>query len=460
MVQVKNTNNVVADKMSQQPALVVLQDWLDSYLNFEITPKKNIFWLKTMEYLCQRLHEPQMAYKKIHVAGSKGKGSVSSMIASVLDLAGQKTGLYSSPHILDFSERVSTPNGPFEESIYEKSVLEIMHSVDPIILEQLPGERPITWFELVTMFAFLTFKNAGCDWAVFETGLGGRLDATNIILPEISVITPIELEHTDFLGDTIEKIAAEKAGIIKNQIPVCIGFQSEEAEKVLINKAKECGSKYYLARELITNCKSKFHKNCTEIYIESPLFARPVNTKLKLMGSFQAHNAALAALTLKILFPEMDEAIIEEGLARTHLMGRFEITGNQEYPVVLDGAHTPRSIGFTLETFKALTDGNISKAHLLFACAADKHVEEMAELLQGFASITLTKPGETKGADTGRMQKAFTEIGIEYTYTEDYNQAIENAIKKAEQAKVPLLVTGSFYLIAEVKAHLNANISL
>lgn len=437
--------------MSQQPPLTVLQDWLDSYLNFEAAPKKNIFWLDTMNFLCGRFKNPHEFYKKIHVAGSKGKGSVSAMVASILESAGNKTGLYTSPHILDFSERIGTAHAPLEEAIYEKSVLELMHSIDPIIPEQLPGERTITWFELVTTFAFLCFKNANMDWAVFETGLGGRLDATNVITPNASVITPIELEHTEFLGNSLEEIAKEKAGIIKHGVPVFIAKQNETVANVFKQKAAECGSPVFFADDLLTSCKGTVHGDCTKIELDSPLFLRPIKTCLKLMGSFQAENAGLAAVTIKTLFPCMDESVVEEGLAKATLPGRFEMAGNKDCPIIMDGAHTPKSVSLSLETFNFFVHDIKSKPHLIFSCAADKKVEEIAKLFIGFDKITLTRPGEAKESDLNRMMKAFSAAGLEYKHNMDYVEAIQQAVWEAQKAKTPLLVIGSFYLVAEAK---------
>ena len=235
----------------KKTSLEYFNEWLDSFLNFEKMPKKNIFWLDTMNYLCNRFDNPQKEYKAYHIAGSKGKGSVSSYISNILSSAGYNTGLYTSPHILNFSERIRCANNPFPEEIYEQTVKQIVPLVDSIIPENLPNQREATWFELVTLFAFLTFKNAGCTHCVFETGMGGRLDATNVINPEICIITPIELEHTEFLGDTLEKIATEKAGIIKENVPVISFNQKPEVKKVLIEKANEKNCKIYFLDEFL-----------------------------------------------------------------------------------------------------------------------------------------------------------------------------------------------------------------
>ena len=450
--------------MNQHPSLITLQKWLDTYLNFEKLPQKDIFWLDTMEYLCQITNHPQKSFPSVHVAGSKGKGSTSVMIASILEAAGYKSGLYTSPHILDFSERIASAQGPLPEQMYEAAAQELMETVEAIIPENLPGQRPITWFELVTTFAFLCFRQAHVDWAVFETGLGGRLDATNVLEPQLSVITPIELEHTEFLGDTIEKIAGEKAGIIKKNIPVVVAPQKETTQKVLEAKAKELQCPLLKVEELV-QVQGKMVAGKMELCLESKLFTRPIITKLSLLGEYQLWNAATAALAVKTLFPELPEEAIEIGLAQAKLPGRFEVIQRQGNPVVLEGAHTPTSVVLSLQTFrqyikdtyatstveKSLDTINVGKPHLLFACAADKDVHTMAKLFSGFGSMILTRPGGEKQSNPQLLQDAFKEAGHEFTYISDFKEAIQKALQQALKDGVPLLVTGSFYLVAEVK---------
>ena len=454
--------------MNQHPSLISLQKWLDSYLNFEKLPKKDIFWLDTMEYLCQKTNNPQKAFPSVHVAGSKGKGSTSVMIASILEAAGYKSGLYSSPHILDFSERIGSAQGPLPEQVYEAAAQELMTAVEAIAPEQLPGQRPITWFELVTTFAFLCFRQAKIDWAVFETGLGGRLDATNVLEPQISVITPIELEHTEFLGDTIEKIAGEKAGIIKPRTPVVIAPQKEAAQKVLEAKAKELNCPLLKVQELV-QVHGKMVAGAMELHLDSKLFARPITTKLTLLGEYQLWNAATAALVTKTLFPQLPEEAIEKGLSQATLPGRFEVIQWQGNPIVLEGAHTPTSVALSLQTFrqyledtgastgckeKCFDTTNARKPHLLFACAADKDVHTMAQLFSDFGSMVLTRPGGEKQSNPQLLQDAFTEAGHEFVYISDFKEAIQKALEQAKKDAAPLLVTGSFYLVAEVKKFL------
>ncbi len=437
--------------------------WLNSFLNFEKLPQKNLFWLDTMEQFSALLLNPQNEYKTFHVAGSKGKGSTSAFISSILEEAGLKTGLYTSPHILSFLERITQNQEFFPKELYEASAEELMKTVKSAQAQGILKDRPITWFELVTLYSFLCFKKAGVDAAVFEVGLGGRLDATNVIKPKACCIGPIELEHTEFLGDTLEKIAAEKGGIIKENTPVFIAPQTKEVKEVFKKIAAQKKAPLHFSDECcsiktrIQNTAQGTFPNLTmETEITSSFFRRPIKTSLKLLGDFQAQNAALASLAVKSAFPEITEEEIERGLSKTTLPARFELLPPPEsfenIPfLILDGAHTPKSTAFTLETIKK---AGIEVPSLLFACAQDKHSDEMAHLFAEagtFKSIFLTVPGGTKKSDIKAVEKAFEQAGLTFDSDEDYSRQIKKALAAADKDRTPLLVTGSFYLAAEVK---------
>lgn len=439
-------------------AIDVFNEWLDDYLNFERTPKKNIFWLDTIDYLCKRFDNPQDFAPCVHVAGSKGKGSVSRMISCILSEAGNKVGIYTSPHITDFRERICTPEGFFSEEIYESTIKEMVPKIESIIPEELPAERPLTWFELVTLYGFLCFRKAKVDWSVVEVGLGGRLDTTNIIRPKLCCITPIELEHTEFLGDTVEKIAAEKAGIIKNCTPVVIAAQSSQSiKRVFIEKAFTRHAPCYFVNELISDASYSFNeKNKTmKLHIESAIFNRPINCEMKLVGKAQAQNAAQAIIAVKKLYPNMDEEIIERGISKATLPGRFEIISNiPDYPeiqdIILDGAHTCNSIRLTLDTLNKFYGDR--KVNLLFACAADKDIKDISMMLKyRFDNVFVTKPGDKKLSNLDKEIECFKEAGIPFTADSDYKRSIRNAFEQTAKDGAILLITGSFYLLAEVR---------
>ena len=432
-------------------------EWLESYLNFERLPQKNIFWLDTIDYLCKRFNNPQDAAPCIHVAGSKGKGSVSKMIATILQEAGYKVGLYTSPHIKDFRERIGSASGFFDDAIYEQAIKEIIPNVDSIIPENLPAERPLTWFELVTLYAFLCFRTAKTDWNVFEVGLGGRLDATNIIRPKLCCITPIELEHTEFLGDTLEKIAAEKAGIIKNCTPVLLARQQSEGVNIVLReKAFTRHAPHYFVEDLITHSFYSFNDKThrMHVHLESSMFNRPVDADMRLLGKMQAQNAAMACIAAKKILPNIDEAIIERGLEKAFLPGRFEIrdkvAGYGKLKLILDGAHTLNSVRLTVDTLNKLFGSK--KINLLFACAADKDVKDMAKTFKyRFSHIYLTRPGEKKLSDLDAAISAFKAAELKFTADADYKKIIKTALTASAEEDAVLLVTGSFYLVSEVE---------
>lgn len=452
-------------KNLEKSAIQCLEEWLDSYLNFERTPKKGIFWLDTIKFLCNRFDNPEKSYNSVHIAGSKGKGSVSTMLSSIIKEYKGSCGLYTSPHILSLSERITNAQTPFDEKIYEEALKELVYKVESIIPEQLPNEREITWFELITLYGFLCFRKANLPWAVFETGLGGRLDSTNILAPELSVITPIELEHTEFLGDTIEEIAFEKAGIIKDSVPVCISFQSEPVKKILETKAKETNSQIYFIEDYLSKIEYEYPKineniDSNKMNVEltfNKFFSRPIKANLSLIGKVQAENAALAALCAKILFNDISEDIIEKGLENAFLFGRFEILENPFNPrkkIILDGAHTVNSILGTIDSFRKTFQ---NKANLVFGAAKDKDIQHIAKELidcQLFEKAFLTKPGSVKQSDLSLVEKAFQEKAKnQFTFVadENYTKILESAFLESGKENKHLLITGSFYLIAEAK---------
>ncbi len=437
-------------------------EWLDGFLDYERIRKTGEFSLETMRYLVERLKRPERSFEAIHVAGSKGKGSVSVMLSRILETTGIPCGLYLSPHLTDFTERVGTARGPFTQEIYGAACDRLVPLVDSIIPGSIPGGLEPSWFELVTLFAFVTFREAGVPWAIVETGLGGRLDATNVLSPRASVITHIELEHTEYLGSTVELIAREKAGIIKKGVPVFVGRQRPSVRSVFEEAAIRAGSPAFFMDDAIERedgvlAGGKLHVDISFRNLPGgAVFARPIRACLSLINSVQVHNAAIAAYTAKFLFPSLGEDSIEEGLSRAWLPGRFEVVSSDPL-FVLDGAHTPESVMLTIRTFLSMTPG---PASLLFACAADKDVDSIAVAAAGsFGRITLTRPGERKVSDVAHARKAFenavgrdgkTELRVE----EDYVRAIAGEITRAEELNEPLLVTGSFYLVAEVKRFL------
>ncbi len=432
-------------------------EWLEKFINFERWPQKSILNLKSMFFFAESFENPQNDYKSVHIAGSKGKGSLSIMISSILREAGNKTGLYMSPHVTDFRERVTLAGDFFPDEVYSKAYEKIKEGFESLIKKD--SSLDPTWFEIVTMLSFLLFKDEKCDWAVFETGMGGRLDTTNILQPMCSVLTPIELEHCQYLGDTKEKIAFEKAGIIKENKPVFCFEQEDGVLNVFREKAKEMSSPFYYLPSIIEHINQETHLDGLKIEIDfkkdneiGKLFSRPIKTTLSFIDTIQAKNAALATVVCKYLIQDIPEEKIEKGLAKAWLPARFEVL-SKEPLIIVDGAHTEKSIGYSIETYKKLTS---KKAIVLFACADDKDTKSISPLFKDIAKkIAITIPGTFKKSNIEKVIKDFNDCyrtsSIAIEASPEYEKVIRECFEQAKREKCPLLITGSFYLVAEAK---------
>ncbi|MDP2791850.1 MAG: folylpolyglutamate synthase/dihydrofolate synthase family protein [Rectinemataceae bacterium] len=436
-------------------------EYLLNFVNVE-KGQKTEFKLDRMLYLAALLGNPQAGRLTIHVAGSKGKGSVSTMCANILHATGLRVGLYTSPHILRWKERIAFAENEMPEDLLIGAMEEVLPLVEGRSPDFFPGDELPTYFELTTLVAFCAFRASGCGAQVIETGLGGRLDSTNIVDPDVSVITPIELEHTQFLGDTISKIAFEKAGIIKAGKPVCVAVQKPEALEVFEAKAKAMGSSLYRLGKDIDFDGVRIDAdgtNCRIFSMDGILPAAGLAVHCPMIGAIQAQNMALAALaTVSILQGSGDvgakaavATAIRKGLAKSTLPARFELAGRNP-AIVLDGAHTPESVHLAMDTMTALFPG---PKVLLFACAYDKRHEEMAAILAPhFNAIVVTKPGDFKVSDPKAVFESFMALRPDSGFEEDTRMAMARAIAEAERRGASLLVTGSFYLCAEAKGYL------
>ncbi len=436
------------------PAFRTVQDIYEYFLSFVNAEKGQAveFKLDRMRDLAARLGRPEAASPCLHVAGSKGKGSVSTMLASILEASGRRTGLYTSPHILDFRERITRAGEFFPDGAY----LAAMEELAPLVVGAGPGrfagsELP-TFFELATLLAFMVYRNQGCDATVYEVGLGGRLDSTNIVTPEASVITVIELEHTEFLGTTIPAIAGEKAGILKPGVPAFTGSRDPAALEVFRRIAAERACDLRVLGEECEIRNVRLTPSGTEAmvaYRDREVFPEPVLLRTPLIGEAQAENAALAALTARLSsFRPSPEAVLR-GIARASLPARFQILPG-EPPVILDGAHTPASMAYTAEAFRRLFPG---PGVLVFACAQDKRPVDMARVLSGrFRRAIVTRPGTFKKSDPETAAEAFEAEGIAVDRIPDTEEALRTGLERAVAEGVPLLVTGSFYLCAAALA--------
>ncbi|HOX32205.1 MAG TPA: Mur ligase family protein [Spirochaetales bacterium] len=434
-------------------------DYLLGFVNVE-KGQKTEFKLDRMSWLCSELGEPQDAFRSIHVAGSKGKGSVSAMMASMLEAAGFRTGLYTSPHILRWKERISLAGEEMPEELILSAMAELLPLVEGRGPEDFPGGELPTYFELTTLVGFCAFRAAGCAWAVIETGLGGRLDSTNVVSPASSVITPIELEHTEYLGDTIALIAAEKAGIVKAGRPCYSCAQRAEAREAIQAACARRGSELREAPVLAPAELLGIDRSGTAASLRfapgSPLASRfpsPLQLRTPMIGAVQAGNMSLALLAAAESEPALGPEAAAAGLAKACLPARFQVL-DREPPIVLDGAHTPSSAAAALASFEALFPG--PKA-LLFACAQDKRHAELASILAPrFGQVTVTAPGSFKKSDPAAAYASFARLAPHALLVGDTAEAIISAAGRARAAGLPLLVTGSFYLCAEALKELGS----
>lgn len=400
--------------------LVRLNDWLSGFINFERSPDKNMLNLSTMAKLCDYFGHPEKSCPCFHVAGSKGKGTIAAGIAEILSAAGYQVGIYASPHAYHFTERVCSAAGPFPADIYYAAEAELKSGVTKLIEDGTLSREVLTWFELVTTFAMLVFKKAKVDYAVYEVGMGGRLDTTNIISPQCISMAPIELEHTEYLGDTLAKIATEKAGVFKPNVPVVSSPQPKEVIEVFNRVAKS--------------------NSTTVDYVSN--------------GDYQVVDARVAITSVKKVLPNIDEKVVRLGLSRVALPARYETIRdipNYSLPYILiDGAHTANSMTVVINRMKQdKVFGN-----LVFACAHDKHVEDMAKIIiesKIFKNIYLTKPGDFKKSDLGRTTKAFFSCDNVKIASPDYKKVIRIALTDSSLDHIPLIVLGSFCLAGEVK---------
>ena len=418
-------------------------EWLSKFINLERGQRPKSFRLERMEVLCELAGHPQRCAPSIHIAGSKGKGSVTSMLSSMLTAAGFRAARYMSPHVTDIRERICLGDSFFDEDIY-CSAGDELRQVAEVLLPAAPDplfdECEPTFWELLTLLFFLCAQQARCNIMVVETGMGGRLDSTNVLDPLVSVITLIELEHTAFLGNTITAVAGEKAGIIKPGKPLVLARQCDEALEVFKNKAQEQNSPLNYFPEIAELSDVNVLSHGTQFLYGD------LRLTIAIPGKVQAENAALAIAALKIAKLDVSEDAIRRGLANLKIPARFEKIAEQ--PIfIIDGAHTPESFDLCVETFCSLYgEGGV----LIFGCAADKDPAAMAKTAsQHFSKIIITTPGTFKISDPVKVYEAFAAIaGKEKT---ELVPDTQEAVKQAMEISKPILGTGSFYLAAEIR---------
>jgi dihydrofolate synthase/folylpolyglutamate synthase len=401
--------------------------------------------------LCDALDNPQTKFNCIHIAGTNGKGSTSHMLAAILQQAGYKTGLYTSPHLKDFRERIKI-NG---EMISEAFVVEFVERN-----KKLSEAIEPSFFELTVAMAFDYFNRQQVDIAVIETGLGGRLDSTNIITPILSIITNIGYDHMNILGDTLEKIAAEKAGIIKPAVPVVIGEYLPETKAIFLNKAAECKAPIHFAQDeyAVTNIETTAQQlNCA---VTSAAQQVTENFSLDLNGLYQTKNLQTVLCAEGILINEgfyikneAEKFALAHVKKLTGLQGRWDVIA--EHPlVVLDVAHNEDGIRQVLaQTSQFLMPskdvGLQKKLHFVIGMVKDKEVSKVLSMLPKDATYYFTNAHIPRAMAAADLQLKAAEYGLTGNYFDNVNEAILAAKKQADPNDM-IVVCGSVFLVGEV----------
>jgi dihydrofolate synthase / folylpolyglutamate synthase len=393
--------------------------------------------------LCGALGNPQNKFKSIHVAGTNGKGSVSHSLSAILQTAGYKVGLYSSPHLKDFRERIKIDGMMCDEDF----VIDFVEKIKYLIEEIEPS-----FFEITVAMAFEYFVQQQVDIAVIEVGLGGRLDSTNIITPELSVITNIGWDHMNMLGDSLEKIAFEKAGIIKEKIPVVIGEAIKETKPVFERIANEKNAPIFFAQEkrYVTEWNYQHHQlqvNVADIKTDD----REIY-KLDLTGIYQTKNLLTvleAAHQMRLQGWNIDEKILEKGLSEvkrlTGLHGRWEII-HENPAVILDVGHNEDGIKQIVEQLESMT---FNELHIVIGMVKDKEVSKVLSLFPKNADYYFTKAQIPRAMNENELAETAAVVGLHGKVFAEVNEALD-AVKQHARKDDVVLVCGSVFLVGEV----------
>ena len=391
--------------------------------------------------LCEALGNPQDQLTCIHIAGTNGKGSVANMLSAVMTASGRKTGLYTSPHLIDFRGRIRVDGVPCSEVF-------VVDFVDTW-KDQIKSIQP-SFFEITVAMAFAYFREKQCDICIIETGLGGRLDSTNIIQPVISVITNIGWDHMALLGDTLPQIAGEKAGIIKSGIPVVIGEYQSDVEQVFRQKAASEDTSLFYARELVSIDVVSQDPGQLKIAYTSWLDEQVHELSSSLWGKFQHANINTVLATLKLLqheWPVSDDAL-SQGIAHVHLLtgfrGRMEVLGTSPL-LVVDCAHNKDGIAALME---AVEPDTFEQVHVVFGAVQDKDVTPLLPLLPRHASYFLCRPDIPRGMQVDQLAQAFQHAELSAVICGSVDNAVQQAITDVGTAGL-ILICGSIFVAAE-----------
>ncbi len=432
-------------------------DYLYSFVDFSLTrgmrytPEQ--FDLGRMVALVQALGHPERAYPSIHIAGTKGKGSVSAMCSAALQAAGYRVGLYTSPHLHDYAERIQINGQPIPHA----HLVSLVEEIKPIVAS-IPR---LTTFEITTGLAFLYFARQKVDAAVFEVGLGGRLDATNVVTPAVAVITSLSFDHMHILGNTLSEIAAEKAGIIKPGVPVVLSPQKEEARQVVERIARErAAALIQVGKDYLYTSLEKSLDGQSLAVCPAQAKSRRVHLSIPLLGQHQVENAVTAYVALKTFARQalpLKEEAIRRGFRHTVWPGRFEVLQRQPL-LVVDSAHNRDSalrLRQTLDEYFPQIG-----VVLVFGASEDKDIEGMmAELAPRVSQVVATRSFHPRAIEPQYLVDAAQKFGIPAHIVPDVPEALEEALRLVNASGASptaegtgmVLATGSIFIVAGVR---------
>ena len=407
--------------------------------------------LENISVLLSRLGNPHKSFRVVHVAGTNGKGSVTAMITNMLHAGGYKVGMFISPYLERFTERIQVGMEEIPEEELGRITGIVKEQVDNMLAE---GKNHPTEFEIVTAIGFYYFAECKVDYAVVEVGLGGRLDSTNVVDPEVSVITSISYDHMDILGDTLSQIAFEKGGIIKENKPVVSYPQPREAEKVLGDLALNRHAPYYrVLPEQTVLRQSDFERQVFDFSFGERVYS---NISIKLPGAHQLLNAATALTAVMVLMEgglKLDSRAVYDGMAKTRWPGRMEKVGENPL-VILDGAHNASGAEVLRDALERYFSGR--RIHMVFGMLSDKDVEGVAGKLCPIAyRIIATRPDSPRALDPGKLAGKIARFNSRVEICEDIAEAVRKALDTTPADDI-ILISGSLYLIGAARAMLKS----
>jgi dihydrofolate synthase/folylpolyglutamate synthase len=413
------------------------------------------FGLDTIAVLAKDLGDPHLAAPCAHIAGTNGKGSTAAMLESILRIAGLRTGLYTSPHLERINERIRLNGQDISDEAFASAWTRVQASIESLMASGQLAAHP-TFFECVTAIAFVAFAAHDVDFVVYEVGLGGRFDATNIVQPEVAVITPIDFDHENFLGHSIEEIAGEKAGIIKRGAWVVSAVERPEARAVIAKKSNELDARLVEVDsawhvEDVESAEGYYRATARGANSQKSLSLKPA-----LPGRFQIRNALAAAAAARLLaqrgFAITDEAIMG-GIATVRWPGRLERL-SEKPAIYLDGAHNPAGA----KEVARFWDENFAgrRIILLYGAMRDKAVDEIAGVLFPRAdTVILTEPRQPRAISVSVLSEMAGDLAKHTLVVRDPPEALERALQMA-RADDAVFVTGSLYLVGELRAYWNS----